>query len=59
MVAARELAPAGDLRQQAVLPFEFKSVEMEHDSYKGLQVRLRCASLGHSLNLARCKTGLS
>eukprot|EP00208_Stichococcus_sp_RCC1054_P007891 CAMPEP_0206152146 /NCGR_PEP_ID=MMETSP1473-20131121/39179_1 /ASSEMBLY_ACC=CAM_ASM_001109 /TAXON_ID=1461547 /ORGANISM="Stichococcus sp, Strain RCC1054" /LENGTH=516 /DNA_ID=CAMNT_0053549703 /DNA_START=223 /DNA_END=1773 /DNA_ORIENTATION=- len=38
---ARELAPAGDLRQQAVLPFEFKSVEMEHDSYKGLQVRLR------------------
>lgn len=40
-VAARDLAAVGDLTQQATLPFEFNSVEMEHDSYKGLQVRLR------------------
>lgn len=38
---SRDLAVVGDLTQQATLPFEFNSVEMEHDSYKGLQVRLK------------------
>ena len=32
--------------QQALLPFEFKNVEMEYDSYRGQQVRLRCAREG-------------
>ncbi len=40
-LAARDLAPPGELATQAVLPFEFNAVEMEHDSYRGLQVRLR------------------
>jgi Vacuolar protein sorting-associated protein 26 len=40
--AARDLAPPGELTSQQLLPFEFNSVEMEHDSYRGLQVRLRC-----------------
>lgn len=43
--AARDLAPPGDLTTQQSLPFEFNSVEMEHDSYRGLQVRLRCAAV--------------
>lgn len=38
---ARDLAPPGELTSQQTLPFEFNSVEMEHDSYRGLQVRLR------------------
>jgi vacuolar protein sorting-associated protein 26 len=38
---ARDLSPPGELTSQQLLPFEFNSVEMEHDSYRGLQVRLR------------------
>ena len=40
--AVRDLSPPGELLQQASLPFEFKNVEMEYDSYRGQQVRLRC-----------------
>lgn len=39
--AARDLSPPGELSQQVVLPFEFKNVEMEYESYRGTQVRLR------------------
>ena len=39
--AARDLALPGELAQPLVLPFEFKNVEMEHESYRGTQVRLR------------------
>lgn len=42
--AARDLSPPGELTSQQLLPFEFNSVEMEHDSYRGLQVRLRWGS---------------
>lgn len=38
---ARDLAPPGELAQQQSLPFEFNNVEMEYDSYRGVQVRLR------------------
>lgn len=37
----RDLAPPGEFISQASFPFEFRSVEMEHESYRGLQVRLR------------------
>lgn len=37
----RDLAPPGDLASQAVLPFEFRNVELQYDSYRGVQVRLR------------------
>lgn len=39
----RDLAPPGELFTQATFPFEFRSVEMEHESYRGMQVRLRYA----------------
>ncbi|KAK9821137.1 hypothetical protein WJX81_006664 [Elliptochloris bilobata] len=37
----RDLAPAGDLTSPQTYPFEFDNVEMQYDSYRGLQVRLR------------------
>ncbi len=39
----RELAPPGDLATAASkpLPFEFRNVEMQYDSYRGVQVRCR------------------
>ncbi|KAI8476921.1 MAG: subunit of retromer complex, partial [Monoraphidium minutum] len=39
----RELAPPGDLASVSSrpLPFEFRNVEMNYDSYRGLQVRCR------------------
>jgi hypothetical protein len=42
--AVRELAPPGDIASaaQKPLPFEFRNVEMQYDSYRGLQVRCRC-----------------
>ncbi len=43
--AARDLSPPGELTSQVSLPFEFNSVEMEHDSFRGLQVRLRCVGI--------------
>ena len=42
--AVRDLAPPGDLTSLQTFSFEFNDVEMQYDSYKGLQVRLRCAS---------------
>jgi vacuolar protein sorting-associated protein 26 len=41
--AVRDLAPAGELTSPQTYPFEFDNVEMQYDSYRGLQVRLRCA----------------
>ena len=37
----RDLSPPGEIISQQTYPFEFKSVEMEYESYKGTQVRLR------------------
>lgn len=37
----RDLAPPGDLTTQASLPFEFGSVEMQYESYRGAQVGLK------------------
>lgn len=41
--AVRELAPPGDVATAAQKPlqFEFRNVEMSHDSFRGLQVRCR------------------
>jgi hypothetical protein len=43
MSAVRELAPPGDIASAAQKPltFEFRNVEMQNDSYRGLQVRCR------------------
>ena len=52
----RDLAPPGEITSQQSLPFEFKAVEMEYESYRGSQVRLRYSvrviiarSMGQSL----------
>lgn len=37
----RELAPAGDMPASKAFPFEFRNVELQYDSYRGLQVRCR------------------
>ncbi|GAB4813587.1 hypothetical protein N2152v2_000633 [Parachlorella kessleri] len=37
----RDLSPPGELLTQQTLPFEFNNVEMQYDSYRGLQARLR------------------
>merc|ERR1712166_1534067 len=37
----RELDPPGTLTTQAVYPFTFENVDKQHDSYNGLNVRLR------------------
>ncbi|CAL8462753.1 g2286 [Coccomyxa elongata] len=37
----RDLAPPGEVTSPQTLPFEFANVEMQYDSYRGLQVRLR------------------
>jgi vacuolar protein sorting-associated protein 26 len=37
----RDLAPGGDLTTQASYDFEFRNLELQHDSYRGLAVRLR------------------
>ena len=37
----RDLAAPGDLPAQQSFPFSFENVEMQHDSYLGLKVRLR------------------
>jgi len=36
-----ELAEAGELRQNAIYPFEFKNVEKQYESYYGINVKLR------------------
>ena len=52
----RDLAPPGEMVEQATFPFEFKSVEMEYESYRGSQVLLQYSvrvivarSMGQSL----------
>ena len=40
--AVRDLAPPGELTSPQTHPFEFANAEMQYDSYRGLQVRLRC-----------------
>mmetsp|Transcript_867 Transcript_867/g.1528 ORF Transcript_867/g.1528 Transcript_867/m.1528 type:complete len:299 (-) Transcript_867:287-1183(-) len=37
----RELEPPGELTTSKVHPFEFSRVEMQHESYNGINVRLR------------------
>ncbi|CAK0784709.1 hypothetical protein CVIRNUC_007913 [Coccomyxa viridis] len=37
----RDLAPPGELTSPQTHPFEFANAEMQYDSYRGLQVRLR------------------
>lgn len=37
----RELAPPGEFTSTTSYPFDFKNVEMQYDSYRGLQVRCR------------------
>jgi hypothetical protein len=37
-LAVRELAPPGELTSSKVFPFEFRSVEMQYDSFRGQQV---------------------
>ena len=41
VTAVRDLAPPGDLTSLQTFSFEFNDVEMQYDSYRGLQVRLR------------------
>ena len=40
----RELAPAGEITSDQVFDFEFLDVEKQHESYNGINVRLRYAS---------------
>ena len=40
--AVRDLAPPGELTSPQTHPFEFANAELQYDSYRGLQVRLRC-----------------
>jgi len=44
----RDLAFPGELTSQEVYPFEFGNVELQYESYRGLQVKLRSA---HPLDL--------
>ena len=39
----RDLAPPGELTTQQLYQAEFANVEMQYDSHRGIQVRLRCA----------------
>lgn len=41
LALSRELEPAGDVSGDVELPFEFKSCDMQHESYTGINVRLR------------------
>ena len=41
----RDLAPPGELTSPQTHPFEFANAEMQYDSYRGLQVRLRLTPL--------------
>lgn len=51
----RDLAPPGEVTSPQTLPFEFSNVEMQYDSYRGLQVRLRFVFLNWALcSLAAC-----
>eukprot|EP00959_Pyramimonas_sp_CCMP1952_P144037 3015337-Pyramimonas_sp.AAC.2 len=58
----RELEPPGELSTSKVYPFEFTRVEMQHESYNGINVRLRRATVPTDKNptskeadLIRCR----
>jgi hypothetical protein len=57
--AVRDLAPPGELTSPQMYPFEFTNVEMQYESYRGMQVRLRCghfcASSSTCLGLCICQ----
>jgi vacuolar protein sorting-associated protein 26 len=38
----RELAPPGFLTGSTSFPFEYANVEKQHESYDGINIRLRC-----------------
>ena len=39
--AVRELDVPGEISEQKIYPFEFANVEMQYESYNGVNVRLR------------------
>jgi hypothetical protein len=41
IIIVRELAPPGEFVSQQSLSFDFSNVEMQYESYHGMQVRLR------------------
>lgn len=41
---SKELAAAGEITGVNEFPFEFSKVEKQHESYHGINVRLRCES---------------
>ena len=41
LALARDLDPPGELSSPKSMPFEFKHVEMQYESYHGINVRLR------------------
>ena len=42
----KELAPPGDLMKSTTFDFEFHNVEKQHETYTGINVRLRCVGDG-------------
>lgn len=42
----RELEPPGEFSSTRSYAFEFNNVEMPYESYNGVNVRLKCVSLG-------------
>lgn len=42
MSLVKELAPPGDLAGSTTFPFEFQNVEKQHETYSGINARLRC-----------------
>jgi len=56
---AREVAPPGDMMTIETFPFEFSSVEMQYESYKGKQARcrylLRVTVVGKGINQSNVK----
>jgi len=41
----RELDMPGEISEKKVYPFEFQNVDLQYESYSGVNVRLRYASL--------------
>jgi vacuolar protein sorting-associated protein 26 len=39
---SQELAAPGEMRQAQTFDFLFKNVEKQHESYQGINVKLRC-----------------
>ena len=47
----RELEPPGELQGSKSYPFEFAGVEKQHESYDGINVRLRCGNTSSNIKL--------